>query len=632
MDIRLDRKIDINKLNIKIRWYYMFGIFLIGIVQQNFSPSLVNFPKSLMIAILALFIVINYLFSKIIAKIELHATDFKVHFFSYVQIFADITTFLFVMHMAGGIESISFLYFILSIIFASLIFGFKGALSLALLSGVLVNLLVYCETTGIIFHISRYSASTLESSNQAIALVKSFGIFIFYMIVGVFTGYSSQILINRENELLGKTKILDEKKKERVAQLKKIDETANLLVDRDVELTRINKELDKKIAELEGAEKSQIRAFLDLQAARKKTEEEKEKIGAIISNFIDPIIVFDSEHKISLLNPSAGEIFGLTQNYIGKKVDIKNNFSMENFREIIKLNYKVQTARELKIEDDSIEEITIIQENSDEIVYKVITAKVIGNNGEFYGSMKVFYNLTREKMIDKLKSEFISIAAHQLRTPLSAVKWVIKMVLDEDSGPLNLEQKEMLTKGYQSNERIIVLVNDMLNVSRIEEGRFGYSFEQSDFSEVLDMVISSLEGKLKDKKMKLLVDKPDNIPLVYMDKSKMTMVVQNLTENAVKYTPEFGTVQIGLEVSKKFFRVRVQDNGVGIPAEDKVKLFSKFFRASNVVRLQTEGSGLGLFIVKNIIEKHGGTIICNSEEGKGTEFIFTLPLEKIEIG
>ena len=142
--------------------------------------------------------------------------------------------------------------------------------------------------------------------------------------------------------------------------------------------------------------------------------------------------------------------------------------------------------------------------------------------------------------------------------------------------------------------------------------------------------MENLENKIKERHIKLIFKKPKQLPKVYMDRKKMDLVLQNLLENAVKYTPEHGTIQIILEPGDKFLKVKIKDNGVGIPAEDQHKIFSKFFRAANVVRMQTEGSGLGLFIVKNIIKKHGGEIIFNSREGRGTEFVFTLPLSPAE--
>jgi len=253
----------------------------------------------------------------------------------------------------------------------------------------------------------------------------------------------------------------------------------------------------------------------------------------------------------------------------------------------------------------------------------------LGDEGENLGILKIFYDISREKDLDRLKSEFISIAAHQLRTPLSAIKWVIKMVLDEDVGPLNKEQSELLEKGYKSNERIIHLVNDLLNVSRIEEGRFGYNFEKHDFLELVNSVVEGVAGLIDKNKIKLVINKPNLLPPIVFDQEKMLLVMQNLVDNALKYTPERGRIEINIDVDKEFFKVSVKDNGVGIPEKDKQKLFSKFFRAANVIRMQTEGSGLGLFIVKNIINKHGGVIFVDSQEGRGTDVHFTLPLKKI---
>ncbi len=414
----------------------------------------------------------------------------------------------------------------------------------------------------------------------------------------------------------------------RTKELKELDRVAKLLVKRDLELTSANSELDKKIKELEESKSSLIKALKDVQEARKKSDEEKNKTLAIVSNFTDPIIVLDKFNRINLFNPAAERIFGLTAECIGKDIGQDNNCSMENFKKAIKLQFEVEP----RIKNDSgeaiVEEVRVKYDGQD-LIYKAQTAKIYGEDKEYYGYMKIFYDLTREKMIDRMKSEFISIAAHQLRTPLSAIKWIIKMVLDEDSGELNSEQKELLSKGYQSNERIITLVNDLLDVSRIEEGRFGYNFTNSDFQEVLDITMDSCEKLISKNHLKFIFKKQENLPKIYMDKERISLVLQNLIENSIKYTPEYGTIELGAEANRNnFLRVWVKDNGVGIPDTDKAKLFSKFFRASNVMRMETEGTGLGLFIAKNIVEKHGGTISIASEEGKGTQVTFTLPLNK----
>lgn len=388
-------------------------------------------------------------------------------------------------------------------------------------------------------------------------------------------------------------------------------------------------ELNQKIEDLKRSEKATLNAFSDLSAVERNLEKEHHKTAAIIANFIDPIIVVDKDNKITFLNPAAKEIFGFIDSDLGRVVEAANNYSLDNFKKFVSKQYLVKRGQLIKSNDPNEEEVTVGY-NDQELTYKVITAKVVADNDEYLGVMKIFYNLTREKMIDRMKSEFISIAAHQLRTPLSAIKWAIKMILDGDVGKLNKEQQDLLSQGYVSNERIITLVNDMLNVSRIEEGRFGYSFTQDKFEEALDIVVKSLANQIEKKKIKLGLSLPSNLPLVYMDKQKMILVLQNILENAVKYTPENGKIEVKVTNKIDNLEISVKDNGVGIPKKDQEKLFSKFFRATNAMRLQAEGSGLGLFIVKNIVEKHGGTIVCKSEEGRGTEFVFTLPLNNTE--
>lgn len=250
-----------------------------------------------------------------------------------------------------------------------------------------------------------------------------------------------------------------------------------------------------------------------------------------------------------------------------------------------------------------------------------ISTNEIGKFGEVFNMM-----VGNLKELDNLKSEFISVAAHQLRTPLSAVKWAVKMVIDGDAGALNEEQKNLLDQGYKSNERMITLVNDLLDVSRIETGRFEYSFVDGSLEDLVETTIQDFQQIVKHKSVNLKYDKPDApLPKVQMDTLKLKMVVENLIDNAVKYTAPGGKVEVLFKYDKNIIEVIVADNGVGIPKGQMTQLFSKFFRAKNVIKMQTDGTGLGLFIAKRIVEKHGGAIWVESEEGKGTKMHFTLP-------
>ena len=620
MNVEIRRKLDINLFIIKARWFYIIGLFLVGYFGYKYERLGDGFSFLSLFLILLVSLVSNKIFSSFANNIEKKPEVLKVNILSMTQLGIELGVFTYIVYLLGDFVFIPFLPFFFTILSASFIFGVMGSLTSSLLSGFLIIMVYFLQSLSFIpakIDLDVFDLNSFVSKT----LVVSF----FYLMFSFLAGLGVQTVFSKEKELSEKSEKLDDEIKLRANKMQDFDKTSGLLMDRDKELIIMNDTIDKKLKELEIAQKSQIRAFRDLKEAEKKTQLEKDKIEAIVSNFVDPIMVLDTEDKITLFNPSAENIFGLSKETFGKKFSQKDNFSMKNIKELIKYEYSVKVAEELKLDDDSIEEV-VIDNGDGEQTYKVTTSGVIGKNKENLGTMKIFYNLTREKMIDKLKSEFISIAAHQLRTPLSAIKWSIRMILDGDAGELNEEQDEILTKGYESNERIIILVNDMLNVSRIEEGRFGYSFEMSSFHEVFEQVSTNLAQRIKEADLKFEIKIPEKVPNIYMDKTKMTMVLQNLLENAVKYTQAHGRLSLLLEVEDKFIKIKVKDNGVGIPKDDQEKLFSKFFRASNVIRLQTEGSGLGLFIVKNVVEKHGGKILCNSEEGLGTEFIVTLPI------
>lgn len=236
--------------------------------------------------------------------------------------------------------------------------------------------------------------------------------------------------------------------------------------------------------------------------------------------------------------------------------------------------------------------------------------------------------LKRAKELDRIKTEFISMAAHQLRTPLSAVKWTIKMLIDGDIGSLTHEQKTFLTQGYISNERLISLVNDLLNVARIDEGRFGYKFALINLEDLIESVSRDFQHKIDEKRIHFTYSKSgiSDPPRVKIDPSRLKMVIQNLLDNAIKYTLKEGKVTLSVKYSKVEVVVSFQDTGIGIPKNEQWRLFTKFFRSNNAIKAQTEGTGLGLFITKNIVEKHGGKIWFESKENKGTTFYFTIPI------
>ena len=231
---------------------------------------------------------------------------------------------------------------------------------------------------------------------------------------------------------------------------------------------------------------------------------------------------------------------------------------------------------------------------------------------------------------DEIKSNFISVVAHQLRTPLSGIKWTLNMLLNGDLGALNNDQKTFLMKSYESNNRMITLINDMLDTDRIQSGKMHYGFRYINIVDLLDNVLFEISPEAIKRNISIeFKRKLENLPQVYVDPETMRAALQNLLENAIKYTIESGKIVLDVEQVGDMLQISINDTGIGIPEDQKKKIFERFFRGRNAVKRETDGSGLGLYIAKTIVEKHGGTICFESEENKGTTFYFTVPI-KIE--
>lgn len=237
-------------------------------------------------------------------------------------------------------------------------------------------------------------------------------------------------------------------------------------------------------------------------------------------------------------------------------------------------------------------------------------------------------NRANEKLreLDQTKSHFISVVAHQLRTPLSSIKWSLDMVLGEALGTLNDEQKTFLRKCYESNERLIVMINDMLGADHIDSGKMKYSLEPKYITDLVDNTLFEMSPMITKKNLKVIVgNKDNNMPKVLIDEEKIKAVLQNILENAIKYTPNEGMIEVDFQKLDNSIQVSVKDSGIGIPEEEQKNVFNRFFRARNAIKMVTDGSGLGLYIAKGIVEKHGGKIWFKSKLGEGSTFAFTVP-------
>ena len=246
--------------------------------------------------------------------------------------------------------------------------------------------------------------------------------------------------------------------------------------------------------------------------------------------------------------------------------------------------------------------------------------------GEVSGAIILFRDITKDREIDQAKTEFVSLASHQLKTPLSAINWYSEMVLEEEVGPLNAKQKEYLKNLYDANRRMVELVNSLLNVSRIDLGAFAVEPSLTNFSAVADEVLIELKPQIELKKLRLDKEYDKQVPPINADPKLLRIIFQNLLSNAVKYTAPNGVIGLALKKEGENVLIRVTDTGYGIPAADQGKIFTKLFRADNIRDKEAEGTGLGLYIVKAVVEAGGGRIWFDSLEGRGTSFFITLPL------
>jgi signal transduction histidine kinase len=230
--------------------------------------------------------------------------------------------------------------------------------------------------------------------------------------------------------------------------------------------------------------------------------------------------------------------------------------------------------------------------------------------------------------LDQSKSQFVSIAAHQLRTPVTAFRWTFSSLAKGELGPINSEQEKIIRNGLNASIQMSDLIGDLLNVARIEEGRFGYKMEDTDLARLCALAADNHRQGFATKNVTFNFTLPQTPAQVNVDIEKITIVLDNLLDNALKYTPAGGTVNFDCRVDKKNALISVSDTGIGIPQNEREQLFSKFFRATNAKHNQTYGTGLGLYVTRSIIETHGGTINFTSEENKGTTFECTIPLAK----
>jgi len=352
----------------------------------------------------------------------------------------------------------------------------------------------------------------------------------------------------------------------------------------------------------------------------KNTNHELEEEKAVFTSIGDGVIATDREGKITFINRTAQELLGLENEVLHKQFSEVISMEDEKGNGKKPMDLALQTAQKI-----SSSNYLYIKNDGTKLPVSVTITPII-LKGRVMGMLNIFRDISKEKEIDRAKTEFVSLASHELRSPPTTIKWYAELLLQRTAGPITDRQKIYLEQIYAASQRMIDLTNTLLNVSRIELGTLTITKEVVSIIEVLKHVMQGFQSQIAKKKLHLQEEYDTNIPSIQTDKKLLELIFQNLLSNAIKYTDKEGyiTVVVRRDLTGTI-RVKVHDTGYGIPLNQQSKIFTKLFRADNIRLQDPKGSGLGLYLVKSIIDRIGWKIWFTSEENKGTTFSVIIP-------
>ncbi len=345
---------------------------------------------------------------------------------------------------------------------------------------------------------------------------------------------------------------------------------------------------------------------------------ERNKISAILSSIADPILVFDVNLTITSINPAARKVLNLEFAEYGS-LHCADVFPSSNVCKTIQMMLEKGTQPDLSDE----ERILSINDENGERYYLFSITAIRDKDRTITGSVLILKDITNLKEVERIKSEFITAAAHELKTPLTSIGMSIGLLKETAGEYLPEREQELLQTAYDEIHRMRALITDLLDYSKIESGKINLEMEEVSPAILFNFVQSVFKEQVKLKNSEILMDLPEELPLIRVDVNKASWVLTNLVSNALRYIDAGGQIHISAIQTGSYLQVSVHDTGPGIPEEYQTKIFQKFFQ----IKSQDErGAGLGLAICKEILRAHGGNIWVESQPGKGSTFIFTLPI------
>ncbi|MCK5286054.1 MAG: PAS domain-containing protein [Candidatus Pacebacteria bacterium] len=417
------------------------------------------------------------------------------------------------------------------------------------------------------------------------------------------------------------------------------DEIGSLSRDFDEMTVAIKKsqiEIDKKVKEqtreiiekqkdIENQQEAILNVLEDVENEKKKTEIERDKIDAILHSIGDGVFVVDKDKKITIFNNIAEQISGfnkedvLGKNYLDilKFIHEKDRTPNNDFIEKAFSLGKIQMMKNHTL---------LIKKDKSEVPVADSSAPIKDSAGNIIGCIVVFRDATAERKAEQIKSDFVSIASHQLRTPLTGIQWVTERLL-KHSTALPEKEQQYIKDINLSSKRLSTLVDSLLNVSRIEGGKITIKPEKIELIDFIKSYLTETNPLTEAKNISLKFNThPENLEIL-TDRSGIRNIVQSLVSNAIEYTPENGNIEVSVEdnVEKDSFLFKIKDTGIGIPSKNQATIFDKFTRGENAQQVKTDGTGFGLYITKQTVDLLGGKIRFESIENEGTTFFVTLP-------
>ncbi len=457
---------------------------------------------------------------------------------------------------------------------------------------ILVTLMMMMGGVGLVYFVSKHNVRPLETLAMIAQKIGSGDL-------------SQSAPVTSKDEIGELTTIFNQMTHSLKARDQQIKERTDQLEILNRKLTNLNLTLEERV-------KARTK---ELEGVIRQVNNEKRKTERIIHDIADGIIVIDVNERIILINPAARKmLLGSIDASDAKDLSLFSH--IPHLQEIF-LNPSEVAMREIEVHDPG---------RASSQVITAVSAPLKDHWGHLSGKVAVLHDITALKEVDRLKSEFVSQVSHDLRTPLTVIKGYIDNLQDGIGGDLTERQKNYLDRMSKNAGRLVRLISDLLDVSRMESAKLELNLTMLSLQGLIEEVVNAIRPITVEKKLKVILNKFEENSLLQGDRDKLEQVITNLLDNAIKFTPPGGQITITLQKEQQVLKTTIKDTGIGIPPEEQPRIFERFFQVERASSTHEIGSGLGMFIAKNLIDLHGGQIRVTSEVGKGSEFSFTLPI------